>query len=90
MKEGDGTLLDNCFIMGDSDHGYARVHALDGMAMFTAGKAGGRIKTGLHIDGAGTATTRLSYTALRVMGVNAASFGTKSNTTSKELGEILA
>ena len=90
VKEGDGTLLDNCFIMGDSDHGYARIHALDGMAMFTAGKAGGRLKTGLHIDGAGTPTTRLSYTALRVMGVNAASFGTKSNTTSKELGEILA
>jgi hypothetical protein len=89
VKEGDGTLLDNCFIMANSDHGFARVHSLDGMAMFTAGKAGGKVRSGLHIAGAGTATTRLSYTALRLMGVNASSFGAKSNTTSSEVGEIL-
>jgi hypothetical protein len=89
VKEGDGTLLDNCFIMGDSDHGLARIHALDGMAMFTAGKAGGKLKTGLHVDAGGSPTTRLSYTALRVMGVDVKSFGNKSNTTSKEVEEIL-
>ncbi|WP_129782417.1 DUF1552 domain-containing protein [Peristeroidobacter soli] len=90
VKEGDGTLLDNCFIMGNSDHGLARIHSLDGMAMFTAGRAGGQLKTGLHIDGAGSPTTRLSYTALRLMGVNANSFGSKSNATSKEISEIVA
>jgi hypothetical protein len=89
VKEGDGTLLDNCFITADSDHGYARIHSLDGMAMFTAGRAGGRVKTGLHIDGGTTPTTRLSYTAMRLMGVNTPTFGTKSNQTSKEIGEIL-
>ncbi len=89
VKEGSGTLLDNCFIMANSDHGLARIHSLDGMAMFTAGKAGGQLKTGLHIDGAGSPTTRLSYTALRVLGVNANSFGVKSNATSKEISEIL-
>ncbi len=90
IKEGDGTLLDHCFITADSDHGLARVHSLDGMAMLTAGRAGGKVKTGLHIDGAGTATTRLSYTALRVMGVEVPSYGTLSNKTSQEIGEILA
>jgi hypothetical protein len=89
QKEGDGTLLDHCLIMANSDHGLARTHALEGMAMMTAGKAGGRIKTGLHIDGAGSATTRLSYTALRVMGTNVSSFGGNSNATSKEIAEIL-
>jgi hypothetical protein len=43
----------------------------------------------LHIDGGTTPTTRLSYTAMRLMGVNVPTFGTKSNQTSKEIGEIL-
>ena len=33
----------------------ARIHSIDGIPMFTAGRAGGRVKTGLHIDGGGTA-----------------------------------
>jgi hypothetical protein len=89
QKEGDGSLLDNVFIMANSDHGYARVHSLDGMAMFTAGRAGGRVKTGLHIDGAGTPVTRLGYSAMRIMGLDTPSWGTKSNNTSKEIGEFI-
>ena len=89
IKEGDGTLLDNVLIYADSDSGYARVHSLDDMPAFTAGRAGGRVKTGLHIDGGATAGTRLGYTAMRVMGVDTPSWGTKTNTTSKEFGEIL-
>ncbi len=90
IKEGDGTLLDNVFIAGITDHGYARVHSLDGMPQFTAGRAGGRVKTGLHIDGKGTAGTRLGYTALRIMGVDVQSWGVNSNNTSKEYSELLA
>jgi hypothetical protein len=90
IKEGDGTLLDHCFIMADSDHGLARTHSLDGMAMFTAGRAGGKVKTGLHIDGGGSPTVRLGYTALNLMGVYAPSFGSRSNKTSKAISELLA
>ena len=90
IKEGDGFLLDNVFIYGTTDHGYARVHSLDGMPMFTAGRAGGRVKTGLHIDMQDTPSTRLGYTALRLMGVETPSWGTNSNNTSSEVGEILA
>ena len=89
MKEGDGTLLDNVLIYATTDHGYARTHTLDGMPAFTAGRAGGRVKTGLHIDAGGTSHARLGYTAMRVMGVDTPSWGTKSNNTSKEIGEIL-
>jgi hypothetical protein len=89
IKEGDGTLLDNVFIQADSDVGYARIHSLDGMAAFTAGRAGGRVKTGLHIDGNAMPSTRIGYTALRVMGVDTPSWGTNSNNTSSEIGEIL-
>ena len=89
IKEGDGTLLDNVLIYATTDHGYARVHTLDGMPAFTAGRAGGRVKSGLHIDAGGTTHARLGYTALRVMGVDTPSWGTKSNNTSKEFGEML-
>ena len=55
----------------------------------TALAAGGRVKSGLHIDAGGTSHARLGYTAMRVMGVDTPSWGTKSNNTSKEIGEIL-
>jgi len=89
IKEGDGTLLDNVLIHATTDVGYARIHSLDGMPAFTAGRAGGRVKTGLHIDGNAMTSTRLGYTAMRVMGVDTPSWGTNSNNTSSEIGEIL-
>ena len=90
MKEGDGTVLDNSLIYANTDHGLARVHSLTGMAAFTAGRAGGRIKTGLHMDGGGDSIARLGYTAMKVMGIEQESWGSKSNKTSKEFSEILA
>lgn len=89
VKEGDGTLLDNTLIYATTDTAWARIHSLDGIPLFTAGRAGGKVKTGLHIDGAGATNARIGYTALKVMGVDASSWGTKSNSTSKDLTEIL-
>lgn len=89
VKEGDGTLLDNVFIMATTDHGYARVHSLDHIPVFTAGRCGGKVMTGLHIDGKGTTGCRVGYTALRLMGVDKPSWGVNSNNTSQEIGEIL-
>ena len=90
FKEGDGTLLDNIFIVADTDHGYARTHSLDAMPVLTAGRAGGKIKTGFHIDMKGTPITRFGYTAMRLMGVDVPKFGDRSNQTSDEIGEIFA
>lgn len=89
IKEGDGTLLDNMLIVADSEIGYARYHELQRMALFTAGRAGGKVKTGIHVDLKGTSIARVGYTAMRTMGVDIASFGDRSNTTSSEVGEIL-
>ncbi len=89
VREGDGTLLDNVLIYSTTDTAWARIHSLDGIPMFTAGRAGGQVQTGLHIDGGGAAAARLGYTILKVLGVDTPSWGTKSNNTSKELGEIL-
>ena len=89
VKEGDGTLLDNCLVYALSDISYAKIHSLDGIPMFTAGRAGGKVKTGLHIDGNNGPGTRLGYTAMKLMGVDVPSWGSQSNTTSKDIGEIL-
>jgi len=89
QKEGDGTLLDNCLVYALSDISYAKIHSLDNIPMFTAGSAGGKVKTGYHIQGNGDPGTRLGYTIMKVMGLDINSWGTLSNTTSKELGDIL-
>ncbi len=89
IKEGDGTLLDNVLIYGTTDHGYARTHTLDSMPVFTAGRAGGKLKTGLHLDLNDTAGTRVGYTALRAMGIDKPSWGTLGNKASDVVSEIL-
>jgi len=90
VKEGDGTLLDNMLIYGSTDSAWARIHSLDGIPMFTAGRAGGRVKTGQHIAGGGTTAARIGYTAMKVFGLDVTTWGTKSNSTSKEVGEMVA
>lgn len=89
VKEGDGTLLDNMLIYASTDQSFAKIHSIDGLPMFSAGSAGGKIKTGLHIDGGGTPGTRLGYTMMKTLGVDIPHWGTQSNNTSKEISEIL-
>ncbi|MGI9205149.1 MAG: DUF1552 domain-containing protein [Woeseiaceae bacterium] len=89
FKEGDGSLLDNSLIYATTDQSFAKIHGIEGIPMFSAGRAGGKIKTGLHIDGGGSPGCRLGYTALRLMGVDVPTWGDKSNNTSSEIGEIL-
>lgn len=90
IREGDGTLLDNTLIYANTDHGDARIHSLDQLISFTAGRAGGRVKTGLHVDAGGSGVTRVGYTAIRVMGVELPNWGVKSNMTSSPFSEIVA
>ncbi len=90
IPEGDGTLLDNVLILGTTDVGYARTHSVDGMSVFLAGRAGGKIKSGHHIDLNGGSVAQVGYTALRLMGVDAPSWGTLSNETSEVISDVLA
>ena len=53
-------------------------------------ESGGRIKTGLHVDCKGGQGTSLGYTAMKIMGLDAESWGSKSNQTNKTISEILA
>lgn len=89
IPEGDGTLLDNVLIYATTDVGDAKTHSVDGMPVFTAGRAGGKIKSGLHIDMKGGSPTAVGYTALRLLGVDVPSWGTLSNKTSEVMHEIV-
>jgi hypothetical protein len=90
IPEGSGTLLDNVLIFAATETNYARVHSIDGVPVFTAGHAGGRIKTGLHVVGNGDPITRVGLTAMQVMGLPLDTWGTRSLQTSKTISEIVA
>jgi hypothetical protein len=89
FKEGDGHLIDNVLIYGTTDQALARIHSIENQPMFTAGRAGGKVKTGYHIKGDGTPGTRLGLTCMKVMGLDVDNWGQQSNGTSKEIGEML-
>jgi hypothetical protein len=89
VPEGDGTLLDNVLILGTTDVGYARTHAIDGMPVFLAGRAGGRARSGLHVDLKGGSVAQVGYTALRLLGVDTPSWGTLSNKSSEVINEVV-
>jgi hypothetical protein len=89
VKEGDRTLLDNSLIFAHSETEFAKFHTIDNIPMMTAGSAGGRVKTGIYVDGEGTPVSRVGLTLQQAMGVSVDRWGTKSMETNKSLGEML-
>ena len=90
IKEGDGTLLDNSLIMAFSDTGYAKIHSIENIPMFLAGRAGGRHKAGQHIAGKGDSVTRVSLTAMRLAGAPVGDFGSGAMKTARQITEVIA
>lgn len=89
VPEGDGTLLDNTLVFAHSDTSWAKIHAVQGIPMMTAGRAGGKVKTGLHITSNGEAITRMGLTMQQVMGVPVESWGAGSMQTNKPITQLL-
>ncbi|MET0660387.1 MAG: DUF1552 domain-containing protein [Steroidobacteraceae bacterium] len=89
VKEGDGTLLDNCAVFAHSDHEIAKAHSYPNIPMMTVGRAGGRLKTGLYVHGGNTPATRVGLTFQRLMGVPVDTWGKDAMRTSSEVAEIL-
>ena len=90
IKEGDGTLLDRSLVIGFSDTGYAKIHSLENIPMFIAGKAGGRHKAGQHVAGKGDAVTRVSLTAQQLAGAPVGEFGQGGMRTARPISEVMA
>lgn len=89
VREGDGTLLDNCLILANSDCSFAKVHSLQGIPCMTAGKAGGRMRTGLHVAGNSDAITRVGLTVQQAMGLPVDRWGGGSMNTNNPVSQIL-
>ena len=90
VKEGDRTLLDNTLVFAHSETEFAKFHTIDNIPMMTAGSGGGRVKTGIYVDGLGSPVSRVGLTLQQVMGVTLDSWGTKSMETNKSITEIMA
>jgi hypothetical protein len=89
IREGDGTLLDNMLLFAHSDTQFAKTHSIDGIPVVLIGKAGGKIRTGLHIDGNGDPISRIGFTVQQIMGVPVDRWGSGSMQTSKSIAELL-
>lgn len=90
VQEGDGTLLDNILIVAETDTSDAKSHNINGIPVITAGKAGGRLKTGNYINGSSGPISRIGLTAMQVMGVPVSEWGTRSLATGDPITQILA
>jgi len=76
-------------VLWQTDHGDARTHSLEESPIMTAGNAGGRMKSGMHVSAPGEACTRVGLTVHQIMGVPLNTWGTRSNETTKTFNEIL-
>lgn len=90
IPEGDGTLLDNCLVLAHSDTSWAKIHAVQGIPMMTAGRAGGRIKNGMLISANGDPVTRVGLTMQQIAGLPADRWGTASMETSSDISQLLS
>jgi hypothetical protein len=89
IPEGDGTLLDNCLVLGHSDVSLAKVHGITGVPMMIAGRARGAVKPGVHVAGETAPTSRVGLTIQQVMGLTVESWGTRSMEATQPISEIL-
>jgi Protein of unknown function (DUF1552) len=89
VKEGNGTLLDHSLVLALSESNFAKLHTLESLPMLVAGNAGGKWRSGLHIDGKGETTSRVGLTIQQAMGMPLGSWGTGSNATSKPITEVI-
>jgi hypothetical protein len=89
VKEGDGTLLDNMLVMAHSEVSYAKNHDVNGIPVMLAGRAGGKVKSGIHVASQGDAISRVGLTMQQLMGVPLDGWGTGSMRTNRSISEIM-
>ncbi len=88
--EGAGSLLDSCLVLGHSESSFAKSHSVVGLPVMLAGRAGGRVVSGLHVRGNGDPVTRIGLTVQQAMGLPVEEWGTGSMRSGRTVSEILA
>jgi hypothetical protein len=90
IREGDRTLLDRMVVLTATDHGYAKTHSVENMAVMTIGNGAGRLKTGIHVAAKADPISRVGLTVQQAFGLPISSWGTDSMQTSKTITEVMA
>ncbi|MCA6112801.1 DUF1552 domain-containing protein [Bradyrhizobium cenepequi] len=90
VPEGDGTVLDHSLVFAFTDQSFAKIHAVDGLPIFVAGGASGRMKTGYHIAGDGSPVSRVGLTIQKAMGVSLDVWGKGSMAVRQPFTDLLA
>ena len=75
VKEGNGTLLDNCMVVYGAGISDPNQHLHDNLPIVVAGRGGGTITPGRHIKVSETPMTNLYTSLLNRMGVPVERFG---------------
>jgi hypothetical protein len=75
IKEGDGTLLDNCLILYGSPFEDGNKHASKRVPVMLAGKAGGRLKPGRQLSYQGQPREGIYISILDALGVRVEKIG---------------
>ena len=88
--EGAGSLLDNCLVLAHSESSFAKSHQVTTLPVMIAGRAGDRLRPGLHVRGNGEPVSRIGLTVQQVMGLPVGTWGTRSMQVTQPLGAILA
>jgi hypothetical protein len=89
VKEGDGTLLDNCAVLCTTDCSLGRSHSVEDYPILVAGTAGGALKTGLHYRSpANENTSKAMLSLVRAMGISADHYGEDTGRVTDSLGAI--
>lgn len=90
MPEGAGNVLDNCGIIAANDVSDGPTHQLTNFPALILGKAGGRLKSGIHHRGSGSVLT-VPLTVARAVGhTTMASYGVEETQVTESIADILA
>ena len=90
VAEGEGSLLDNCAVLGTSEVSLGKTHSLENFPLVVAGSCGGKLKTGLHIRANGENASKLLLTLCRATGMDLAELGTAGAYTAESLTAVEA
>lgn len=75
IPEGEGNVLDNSVVLCASDMGYGDGHPMDHLPVIVAGRGGGAVNPGRHIEVEEQPIANLYVTMLNAVGVPTESFG---------------
>ncbi|MEO8301728.1 MAG: DUF1552 domain-containing protein [Rhizomicrobium sp.] len=90
VPEGDGTVLDHSLVYAFTDQSFAKIHAVDGLPIFVAGGASGRMKAGFHVAGDSSPVSRVGLTIQKAMGVSLDVWGKGSMEIRQPYTDLLA